>query len=134
VEYRRGFTLLEIAIVTVVVGILASVAVVTQRSFIDRGKGAEARQILLSGYAGYQRLIAENEPIDSSHRLNWTRMGMTDPNLLAGRYFNYSIRPSSFNPTRLEARRGVTISGCTGTATHSFRLDLSTGRLTENII
>ncbi len=132
-ENRRGFTLIEIVIVTIVVGILASVAVATQRSFIERGRGSEARQILLSGYAGYQRLIAENEPIDSGHRLNWSRMGMSDPNLPSGRYFNYSIEPNTFNPQRLEASRGVSVSGCMGASVWDFRLDLSTGKLTEDL-
>jgi len=131
--YRRGFTLVEVVIVMVVIGVLASVGLATQRSFIDKSRGAEARQILLSGYAGYQRLLADDEEISASKPLSWPRMGMTDPNLIAGRYFNYSIRPTSNNPTRLEAKRGVVVSGCAGTASHEFRLDLGTGRLTESL-
>jgi prepilin-type N-terminal cleavage/methylation domain-containing protein len=133
-EYRRGFTLIEVIIATAIIGILASVAVVTQKSLMDRGKGAEARNILLSGYVGYQRLIADNEPIDASNLLTWPRMGMSHPNAMAGRYFTYTIQPSGANPQRLQATRGVAVAGCVGNATQRYRIDLSTGKLTEVVI
>jgi len=127
---RRGFTLIEVVITMVVIGVLVSIALVTKKSFLDRSRGNEARSILSQGYAGYQRMLAENETIGSGNPLSWRRMGMTDPNSISGRNFNYSISPTSTAPTSLVARKGGT--GCSGSgSSHNLTLNLSTGKITE---
>jgi prepilin-type N-terminal cleavage/methylation domain-containing protein len=130
---RRGFTLIELVVSMVVLGILATLAINYQTRAIEKGRGGEARQVLLTGYAGFQRLRADNAPINAGSPLTWARMGMSDPSAVAGRYFNYSIRPNSSAPTSLRGQRNVTVTGCTSSATHRVDIDLATGRINESI-
>lgn len=103
IKKNSGFTLIEIIVVVIIVGVLAALAIPNYRAVVDRTKIAEAKSVLLHGYAGYQRLIFDNEPIDASNQLNWSRMGMPNADTMTNRYFDYSIRPNANNPTSLRA-------------------------------
>lgn len=100
---KSAFTLVEIIIVVIIIGILAGLAIANYGSILDRARVAEAKSVLMHGYAGYQRLLFDKEPIDGGNRLNWSRMGMTDPSTMANRYFDYTIRPNTASPTTLRA-------------------------------
>jgi len=94
---RAGFTLIEIIIAMVVLGIIISIAIPQYQAQFEKMRGAEARNICLQAYAGYQRLVAEGEEISPAKPAgNWTRLGMMDPNLNPNRYFNYSFQGSPF--------------------------------------
>ncbi len=53
---RRGFTLIEVMIVVVVIGVLAAVALPTYREYIRRGNRAEARTGLLQAAHWLERV------------------------------------------------------------------------------
>jgi len=125
---RHGFTLIELVVTMVVIGVLAGGAMVYQSNNRQKVETNEARSILSMGYAGYCRLLAEEEGINP---LTWQRMGMTDPNTMPNRLFTYSIRPNAANPNRLEATRGVTVTGCGAITGQRLRIRLTDGRLTE---
>lgn len=43
---KRGFTLIEIIIVIIIVGVLASLGMIEYRKMVERGRGVEARTIM----------------------------------------------------------------------------------------
>ncbi len=100
---KSAFTLIELIVTVIVVSIIASLAVINYRAILDRPKLAEAKSVLLHGYAGYQRLLFDNEPINGANRLSWSRMGISDAATMANRYFDYTIRPNTAGPTSLRA-------------------------------
>lgn len=100
---NSGFTLIEILIVVIVIGVLAGLAIGNYGNIVDRAKTAEAKTILLNGYAGYQRMMFDNEPVNGGNRLTWPRMGMENPATLVNRHFTYTILPNTAAPTELRA-------------------------------
>jgi prepilin-type N-terminal cleavage/methylation domain-containing protein len=100
----KGFTLVEIIIVVIVLGILASVAGVQYTKVVERSRGAEAKQVLLTAYAGYQRKVADEEPVPVGWgQVNgrWDRLGMSTP---SATYFSYEWSNQGGNP-RITALR-----------------------------
>lgn len=55
----RGFTLIELMIVVVIVGILASLAVVGYRRYVNEAKTSEAREIIASIKGGQEAILDE---------------------------------------------------------------------------
>ncbi|MBU0504178.1 MAG: prepilin-type N-terminal cleavage/methylation domain-containing protein, partial [Candidatus Omnitrophica bacterium] len=43
---KRGFTLLELMIVIIIVGVLATLGITQYQTAIERARGAEARQVI----------------------------------------------------------------------------------------
>ena len=89
---RKGFTLLEILIVVIIIGVLASVAISKYTWVIERSRSAEATEVLLKAYAGYKRLLMDDEDV-SPPSLSWTRFGMSNPNANPNTYFTYNLVP-----------------------------------------
>ena len=74
---RKGFTLTEILVTVIIIGVLASVTISKYTWVIERGRGAEAREVLLKSYAGFRRLMIDSETVNVSFPLSWTR-GLPD--------------------------------------------------------
>jgi prepilin-type N-terminal cleavage/methylation domain-containing protein len=90
---RSGFTLIELTVTLVVLGILASLSVNAYISMVERGRWVEARATLLQSYAGYHRAVSDEKPLlvaDVGTAAFWTKLGMSDPNTMANRKFNYT--------------------------------------------
>ena len=58
---RRGFTLMEVLIAVIIVGILASIALPTYTSYLARGRRAEARTQLVQAAQYMQRFYVAND-------------------------------------------------------------------------
>lgn len=98
---KNGFTLIEIMVVVIVIGALASLALMNYTAVVDRTKIAEAKSILLNGYAGYQRMMFDGETVGGGNPLTWARLGMSDPGAEANRHFDYTFRPNANAPTSI---------------------------------
>ena len=101
---KSGFTLIEMIVTVIILGILATIAFSNISWIAERGRSAEANEVLLKAYGGYLRILADEDYIDASRPLTWLRLGLSNPNANEGRFFDYSI-DSLVNPTRVTAVR-----------------------------
>ena len=62
----RGFTLTELMIVIVVLGILAAIAYPSYTAFVLRGKRAEGRNMLMEAAARQERFYSDNNSYTST--------------------------------------------------------------------
>ena len=125
---RKGFTLTEILVTVIIIGVLASVTISKYTWVIERSRASEATEVLLTAYAGVRRLIIDGEeygpPQPWQHSLSWTRLGMSDPNAMPNAYFSYSFKPNLPNARRINATR-------VSDNTKSLEIDLATGVITK---
>jgi len=124
--FRKGYTLLEVMLVVIVMAILVRITIPRVVSIVERSRGAEAREILYKTYAGYQRYVEDNTsalPAGDSNK--WRMLGMSNPNSMTGRFFNYSFTPTgSRYPTSSTATR-------LGIAGNTMTINLATGVVTN---
>jgi prepilin-type N-terminal cleavage/methylation domain-containing protein len=123
-RYQSGASLIEVIIVCVIIGVLAGAAVPIYSTVAEKGRAAEAREILFKSYAGFQRLLMDEEGFGGGNPLTWFRLGMGDPNTNARRFFDYYIRPNPNNPDDLRAERR-------GDASKWLEIDMYSGVLTK---
>jgi type IV pilus assembly protein PilE len=70
-RHMRGVTLLELMIVTVIIGILASIAYPNYREFVARAKRNEAKAALLQIAQNQERFYLQN----NTYTLDMTQLG-----------------------------------------------------------
>ncbi|MCW8165487.1 type IV pilin protein [Verminephrobacter aporrectodeae] len=63
---QRGFTLIEVMIVTAIIAILAAVAYPSYREYIAKSRRAEAKTILISAQQWMERFYTENFRYDEN--------------------------------------------------------------------
>lgn len=85
---QKGFTLVELMIVVVIVGILASVAIPAYGNYVRRGKIAEATTNLSS-----LRVRMEQYYQDNRTYLNGAACGVAMPTPPAVQYFSFTSTP-----------------------------------------
>ena len=103
---RKGFTLVEVLIVVIIIGILASIGIPQFSASIEKAKGGEARAGLGHIQTGEKVYYAENEYYT-------TTQGDLDITLTQ-KYWTFSIAtPSSTTYTATATRSGGTLSGQT---------------------
>ena len=126
---KRGFTLLEVLITVLVIGVVAGISLPVFLNTVERMRGAEAIEILFKCYSGYMKLVDDSEPIGGGNPLTFARMGMSDPATIpaARRFFNYTIRNNAMgNPTSIRATRA-------NNAAQRIEIALSTGVITKTV-
>ena len=75
-RHMRGVTLLELMIVTVIIGIMAAIAYPNYREFVARAKRNEAKAALLQIAQNQERFYLQN----NTYTLDMTQLGFpTDP-------------------------------------------------------
>ncbi len=103
---KKGFTLVEVLIVVIIIGILAAIGIPQFASSIEKAKGGEARAGLGHTQTGEKVYFAENEYYTS----NLSDLDIT----LTQRYWAFSIStPSSTTYTVTATRSGGTRAGQT---------------------
>lgn len=101
---RSGFTLIEVLIVVIILGILASIAVPQYASSIEKAKTGEAKTNLGSILTGEKLYFLENETY-----IDLADIAAINSNLdvdISGKYFTYAVS-------------GASTSAFLGTATRS---------------
>lgn len=83
----QGFTLLELLVVVVVIGILASLAVPRFIKTIEKARIAEAKTILGELRSAEFRYRLEH----TNYTTNLTELDIDNPNNASPRYYNYTV-------------------------------------------
>lgn len=84
---RAGFTLIELMIVVVVIGILAAIAIPRYQEITRGGKEAEARPLLKQIYTLEERYRAK----EGDYTLDLAELEGGPTLATAGRYFSYGV-------------------------------------------
>lgn len=109
-KLQRGFTLIELMIVVVIVGILASVGLPAYQDYVTRGKLAEATSNLSDARIKMEQYFQDNRTYD-------TGGGCPASIQTSSKYFNYACS---------------NLAGDTFTVTATGKDNLSTFRFTIN--
>lgn len=104
----KGFTLIELVLVVMVIAILVSISIPTYFQTVERARAREARSTLESIFAAQRSYSAErrafiNLPVGTAAADNviWQAVGMENPNTNANASFTYSTAgaPGAFTAT-----------------------------------
>ncbi len=81
----RGFTLVELLITIVVIGILSSIAYPSYTNYLRKARRAEAQQVLMDGALRQQQILLDSKAYVYEPNQVWPHpnAGVTTPNLPA---------------------------------------------------
>lgn len=120
-KLQRGFTLVELMVVVLIIGILSSVAIPAYRDYVTRGKLSEAFTELASMRVRLEQYFQDNR----------TYVGACQPNTIASlpaaKYFTYTCPVLTATAFRVDA----TGSAAQGTGDFTYTVDQANTKTTE---
>ncbi len=93
-----GFTLIEVMIVVVIIGILASIAFPSYQEYVIRGNRAEGQALLADAAARQERYFAQN----TTYADNVSKLNMTDES--PNKHYKVSVTSADSNSYALTAQ------------------------------
>jgi prepilin-type N-terminal cleavage/methylation domain-containing protein len=93
--HKKGFTLLEVLIVVIIIGILASIALPQYTATIEKGKSAEATTNIGSLRTALDRYWYQASAATTSI----ADLDIDDPNNVVNRLYNYAITANTSTAT-----------------------------------
>jgi prepilin-type N-terminal cleavage/methylation domain-containing protein len=111
---RRGFTLLELMVVIIILGVLATLGVMQYQAAIEKSRGAEARQILgqlRSSCAAIYMAEGSTDNCDAGNMRIGTDTDMIPSACRATHYFSYAVTTNTGDNIVVDATRCATGDG-----------------------
>ncbi len=127
---KSGFTLLEIIIVIIIVGVLASLALPKLFSTIEFSRSTEALASLGMIRKSMERCYLMNNQSYATNCAGWSNIDIDNPAGAAGAHFGYGISGTSVAGFTLTATRN-TADGGDGTSTITLIQDNSAGTVSR---
>lgn len=149
---RDSFTILELLVVIVIIGVLASLAIPQYKDMVEKSRGSEAHAIFKKTRDGYstRRSLGEcmvgacgwnpnvgTAPADPASDASWHAIFMDNPNSDPLGLFNYDVWEPGFSQTNcpvnadryviVATRKGKPFVG--GCPTYWLYMDLDTGEI-----
>lgn len=133
---KKGFSLVEIVTVVLIIGILASIAISYYGKGAEKSRGAEARNTLMMIYRNVKVARVEDKNLTNMGpgTGDWASITMYDPNNDTNAWFAYWVnnttnqsiakrrtgsRPFTANTTAVDSNKWFNISLTNGTITTS---------------
>ena len=117
---ERGFTLMEILVVIIIIGILASLSYSSYSDIVERHRSAEVYPVFALFKKGYDIAKSEgqsdltvwNPNVEEVTNSNWNHFEMDNPNASTQAYFIYDAWDSGFSSgaAPVSASRNVIIA------------------------
>ena len=121
---RKGFTLLELIIVIIIVGILATLGFVQYSAVIEKSRGAEARAVIST----LRSQVAAKNYDGTTGTITSAALGivtnMIPPSCATTNYFSYAVDSACSTTTCTFTATRCTASGKTPNATTAGTLQL----------
>ena len=98
IKHKQGFTLLEIIIVIIIIGVLASLALPRFFSTVEFSRSTEAMNAMAVVRKSIERCSVFNNDYSSCN--NFTNIDVDDPGLAPEAHFSYTIVASGTSGTK----------------------------------
>jgi prepilin-type N-terminal cleavage/methylation domain-containing protein len=106
---KKGFTLIELMIVIIIIGILATVGIVQYQAAVEKSRGAEAKAVL--GFLNQQCASIYMETGDSNDCASRINLGSVNSNIpnacRSSHWFSYGIAFPSTTTATITATRCI---------------------------
>jgi prepilin-type N-terminal cleavage/methylation domain-containing protein len=129
---RKGFTLLELLIVIIIIGILASIALPQYTSTIEKARSGEAVINIGSIRVALDRYWYQNSALPANS--NFLALDIDDPNIIVNKLYTYTF--TNDGTTGVTRKYTVTATRIVGAASYWIKwqqLDNITGKLTRSL-
>jgi type IV pilus assembly protein PilE len=103
---ERGFTLLELMIVVVIIAILAAIAIPTYGRYAIRAHRVDGQELLLRIANAQERFYATN-----NHYGALTELGYTNPAISDKLYYSVSMNPAAASTTQVFTATAAPVGG-----------------------